>query len=661
MIRRFLFAGLALVVSIAVRAAPPEKPSLPDPAVLKEIDERGNKLGSALGELRRLGVPDTLLVDIEVYHKAALWAVQHGELSQHGDPERALAALDRGMLRATQAGRGDSPWLQQAGFAVARGYRSRVDGSVQPYAVTYPPDYGKDPRRRWRLDVVLHGRDDSLNEVKFLHSHRGDKPAPAGQDYVKLDIFGRGNNAYRWAGESDVLEALDSFVEVERLLNRFQLLDPARVVLRGFSMGGAGTWHLGLHRPGRWCAIAPGAGFTKTHGYVKGLPDRLPPEQEATLSIYDAVDYAENAADVPVVAYAGEKDAQLQAALTIQEQLKPLQIPLTLLVAPGLGHQYPPEWQKKVEAEISKHAAAGRPEYPNRVRFVTYTCRYPACDWLQILALERHYKRASVDAVHTEAGFTVQTRNVRVVELRLPPAATRQPLKMNVDGNAFEARPYQAGGELHIYLEKRDGKWGMVLPERIATGRVRRPQKVNGLQGPIDDAFTAAFLCVRGTGKPWHEATNAYAEANLRRFQDEWSRFFRGDLPVKDDVDVTPEDVASRHLILFGDPGSNELIDQVLPGLPLTWTREKIRFAGYEQDASSCVPVMIYPSPLASERYVVLNSGHTFHAEDFRGTNALLYPRLGDFAFLRLTGEKNDPLAVEVQKAGLFDDYWQVP
>ena len=91
---------------------------------------------------------------------------------------------------------------------VVRAYRSRLDGSVQPYAVTYPNNYGKDLRKRWRLDVVLHGRDTSLTEVKFLHQHNGDTAAPKEQSFVRLDIYGRGNNAYRWAGEADVFEAI---------------------------------------------------------------------------------------------------------------------------------------------------------------------------------------------------------------------------------------------------------------------------------------------------------------------------------------------------------------------------------------------------------------------------------------------------------------------
>jgi predicted esterase len=662
---RWLLAGLAaLAAGFAAAAArddtPP--PAGPDPAALKAIEARSDRMARDVTELRTQGVQDPYLADVEVYLKAAQWAVRHNELGRPGDAERALAVLDRGLLRASQAARGEAPWLGQTGLSVARAYRSRVDGSVQPYAVTLPADYGKDPRRRWRLDLVLHGRDNSLNEVAFLHRHRGEAPAPAGQDYVQIDIFGRGNNAYRWAGEVDVIEAVDNFLAVERGLRQGgPLVDPARCVLRGFSMGGAGTWHLGLHRPDRWCVLGPGAGFTTTHGFVPGLPEELPAYQEACLRIYDAADYAENAADVPVVAYAGADDPQLRAARTVEDRLKPLGISMTLLVAPGLGHQFPPEWQKKAEAEYAKYVAQGRPEYPRRVRFVTYTLRYPGTDWVQILGLDQHYRQARVDAEQADSGFTLRTENVRAVSLRLPPGAARQALTADVDGQRVEARPYQAAnGELHLYLERREGRWAGVLPERLATDRARAPQKVSGLQGPIDDAFMAPFLCVRGTGKPWHEATRRYAEANLERFRAEWSQFLRGELPVKDDVDVGPEDLAGRHLVLFGDPASNSLIEQVLPGLPLRWTKERLSLGGADYDAAGHVPVLIYPSPLAADCYVVLNSGHTFHAADFRGNNALLYPRLGDFAVLKLAAGKDDPLAAEVLQAGLFDDHWRL-
>ena len=123
---------------------------------------------------------------------------------------------------------------------------------------------------------------------------------------------------------------------------------------------------------------------------------------------------------------------------------------------------------------------------------------------------------------------------------------------------------------------------------------------------------------------------------------------------------MTPEDIAARHLILFGDPSSNALIAQVLDGLPLTWTAQQITLGGVHYPANEHVPALIYPSPLNPRAYVVLNSGHTFHASDFQRTNALLYPRLGDYAILRLAGNEKDPLAVEIATAGVFDDSWQV-
>jgi hypothetical protein len=135
----------------------------------------------------------------------------------------------------------------------------------------------------------------------------------------------------------------------------------------------------------------------------------------------------------------------------------------------------------------------------------------------------------------------------------------------------------------------------------------------------------------------------------------------RGDLPIKDDQDVTEEDIANRNLILFGDPSSNSLIGQVLDGLPVKWTKEQITLGTKNYPSAEHIPVLIYPSPLSTNlRYIVLNSGHTFQAADFRGTNALLYPRLGDYAILRPTASEKTSNAAAIVASGLFDDYWQL-
>src|SRR5262249_38843189 len=199
---------------------------------LKTIKERTEKLGDAIASLHQRGVPEPLLAEANVYYKAATWIVRHEEFYQKDYADWTLEALDRGLLRASQLARGESPWLQETGHSVVRAYLSRIDGSTQPYAVTLPAEYGarNNAGKKWRLDVVLHGRDKDLTEVKFLHQHAGDKPAPKEQqDFVQLDIYGRGNNAYRWAGETDVMEAIENFLAMERVAQREGLIDLSRV------------------------------------------------------------------------------------------------------------------------------------------------------------------------------------------------------------------------------------------------------------------------------------------------------------------------------------------------------------------------------------------------------------------------------------------------
>src|SRR5262249_15442545 len=156
---------------------------------------------------------------------------------------------------------------------------------------------------------------------------------------------------------------------------------------------------------------------------------------------------------------------------------------------------------------------------------------------------------------------------------------------------------------------------------QLSTKPIAPAGKRPGLQGPIDDAFTAPFLCVRGTGKPWNPAVQAWSEANLKRFASEWHHYFRGELPVKDDTAVTADDVKRCHLILFGDPGSNPWIGKVLPRLPISWTHTEVRAGGERYAAADHAPVLIHPNPLAEGRYVVLNSGHTFHEKELASLN----------------------------------------
>lgn len=649
---------LLLVPAIAV-AQPPDFPAPktfpPDDATLTKIKEKTAELKKFIDQTvadKKQPYPDP---DVAVYLKAAEWIAKHGEWFTDKSAQQTLDVLDAGMERAKAWAKKEHPWMDTRGKAVVRGYRSSVDGSFQPFAMRFPDDY--EPKKKYRADVILHGRDATLTEVKFIHARETAKKGKP-LDHFEFEIYGRGNNAYRWAGEQDVFDAMGAMSGWRPWMGKYEAFSLEWGVLRGFSMGGAGTWHLGLHHPFQFRALGPGAGFSTTRDYIGDKKFGEQPDYvEKCLRIYDAVDYAENVFNVPVVAYSGEKDKQKLAADLIEAKLKTFKEPhsFTHLVAPGLEHQQPAEWLAKLEQEYQKHLKDPRPAVPERVRFVTYTPKYAgmgpfsAGGWVAPMALEKQYEKAVVDGTFKGGVATVSTSNVRM--LRVETYQMKGLKSVSVDGQAI---PLQNGQVPP--LERVDGKWKPFDVKRLET-----PLKWVKQCGPIDDAFTGAFVLVPPTGKPWHDEPARFADARREEFARNWDKFFRGQLHAAKDTDPPKENHSGASLVLFGDPESNPAIKKFLPKLPIKWTKDELVVNGKKYDPKTHLPVLVYPNPQDPMTYIVLNSGHTFREADYKGTNALLYPRLGDWAVLKPKPTKDDPAGFEVVDAGLFDENWQFP
>ncbi|MBI3857105.1 MAG: prolyl oligopeptidase family serine peptidase [Planctomycetes bacterium] len=564
--------------------------------------------------------------DVQVYAKGAAWALRAEANLPPKDAALVRKALDRGLARAGDA---DRAWTKRKG-KVIRGYRSAIDDSVQPYGVIVPASY--DAAKPTRLDVVLHGSQQpaGMSELRFIERFDDDASKAPEQDFIEMHPLGRVENGYRYAGETDVFEAIEAAC-------RSYSIDRSRIVLRGMSMGASGTWHLGLKRPDRFVALGPYCGYVDTHKFsetpiktfVKVGP--LPDYQEKTLTTLDSIDYAANAGVVPAIAAIGDKDVFWDCHVIMGRAMEQEGLKMVNLISPGTGHVIDPATHKEQMRRIGEHAAKGLDPAPKELRFVTWTLKYNRCFWIEILALKEHYARAEVKArIDGEVVVIEAATNIRRLAVHFPAAKIR-------------AGRTEIAAKASTVIEERDGVW------RLAEGadEGKRP----GLQGPLDDAFGSPFLCVRGTGQPWNPAVQAWADASLKRFAEEWRVWFRGELPVKDDAKVTEEDLKARHLVLFGDPGSNPWILKALPKLPLSWTRDEVSLRGKKYAAAEHAPVLICASPLAENRYLVLNSGHTFHPPELK-INYLFFPRLGDWAVMKLA----DGSPVD---AGLFDEHWK--
>jgi hypothetical protein len=130
--------------------------------------------------------------------------------------------------------------------------------------------------------------------------------------------------------------------------------------------------------------------------------------------------------------------------------------------------------------------------------------------------------------------------------------------------------------------------------------------------------------------------------------------------------------MAKHHLVLFGDPGSNQVLARALPGLPIKWTAAELQMAGEKYPAVSHAPALIVPNPLLDrgDKYLVLNTGHSFHATELGTLNYLLFPRLGDWSVMRVgRGPELPTGALPVQGdlweeplvSGYFNERWQFP
>lgn len=644
-----------LTLTVACNSATTTSAQSASPEQSEQIQKALDSLQASVDKLKAQAKADDnyslelLIPDVEVYAKSAEWILRHKEFYAPNYVDQTLKALATGAKRAALLSKGESPWASKPGSTI-RGYVSKVDGSVQPYAVSLPEGVEPNAATRWPLHVKLHGRAGKMNEVNFINRHDGKAPGKD-QTWIQLDVFGRTNNAYRWAGETDVFEAMAAVQKAYRV-------DRFRTTLHGFSMGGAGAWHLGLHHPHLWSSVGPGAGFVDFYKYQKQT-EVLPAWQHKTLGIYDSVDYALNAFNTPVCTYGGEKDAQLAASTTMVQAASKVGVQIKLIIGKDAGHKFTPEGFKEFMAFHLDKAKKGRARYPGskEIRFITRTLKYNRCEWLTVEEVINQYEPAMVFAKVDQGGtLVVATQNVSVLRISRDVAAI-----IKIDGSVLPLGNAAEGLLPDVYYEKGTDEWfelNYLASKNFPDNEDVR--KRHNLQGPIDDAFMGPFVCVRGTGKPWSQESHDWANWTLARFEREFDKWMRGKVPVVNDSDVNEKLIADKNLVLFGDPGSNSVIKKILEDLPVTWDESGFEIHGQKYDAKTHGLSMIFPNPLNRRRYVVINSGHTMHEKDFKASNSWLFPRLGDIAVQ--TFEKTDGGYNEsIKWADIFNSAWRLP
>lgn len=701
---RFAPALVALLLCQALTAADiaPIQRVLPPEGIEIPADVR-TRLESRLAETKQRldSITDRVLKpDVEVFTKAVEFALLHREFYAERDFRKADWALDEANQRLDALASGQSPWTTATGL-VALGYRSAIDGSAQPYGLVIPDNL--DQSKPCPLYVWLHGRGDKNTDLHFLND-RATRPGqitPSGA--IVAHAFGRQCIGYKGPGEVDVRDVVRS------VRSRYKI-DPDRIVLIGFSMGGAGAWLVGSHSAGEWAAVSPGAGYVDVLRYQRLDPEKIPAYEKKLWGLNDVPDYVRNLFNTKTIAYSGELDKQRAAAVIMEEAFKAEGQTLTHLIGPGVEHKYEPNTLADLLKRLDSIVTQGRERFPKEAHLQTRTLRYYRESWIYAERLEEHWADARIDATRQDNHYNVTTKSIARFMLLLAPE-TEPEFQFTIDGQRMGPGPrigFVAPGRRRRVARTPEGKIARTPEGRIALGELsaevepglaffvkengswqwlrqaatrqleieqaQKFQKKPGLTGPIDDIFNWPFIVVAPSGKSKNPRFQAWVDFELAHFRDRWRALMRGEPPIKLDSELTEADM-HYPLVLWGDPDSNSAIARVLDKQFVDFQNGKWQFGGQPFDGDRYVPALIYPRRVSSptpgapgelgagyrayHSYVVLNSGLTFR-EGHDRTNSQQNPKLPDWAIIDLAQPPDSLAPGRIHDADFFDENWQL-
>jgi predicted peptidase len=193
---------------------------------------------------------------------------------------------------------------------------SRTQTVSADYLLYLPKGYASEATRRWPLILFLHGAGERGSDLSKVAVHGPPKVAPTMADFPFIVVSPQCPEGQVWSQEV-LLGLLDHVMKTCRV-------DSERVYLTGLSMGGYGTWDLGISYPEKFAAIVPICGGGET---IKVL---LAPQTKA-----DAL------RSLPVRAYHGGKDTvvPLTESQRMVDALKKAGVQdVQLTVFPDAGH-----------------------------------------------------------------------------------------------------------------------------------------------------------------------------------------------------------------------------------------------------------------------------------------------------------------------------------
>ncbi len=483
---------------------------------------------------------------------------------------------------------------------------SAVDGSVQYYSVA--PSLEKDtPGQAMFLSV--HGA--SVEAVNQANAYRqkewGHLVAPTNRR-----PFG-----FAWEdwGRLDALEVLNHAENIYKT-------DRQHTYLTGHSMGGHGSWYLGVTYPDRFAAIAPCAGYPDLLGYRNSFVNRMRKMPEENFKRFGMTKEEffkraeENLPQTPtdimldsmirragnpsrtlklkrnylhhgVYVLHGEKDTVVPTyiAREMRQELGTFHNDFTYYEYPDGTHWYgnhSVDWQPIFD--FFKARKIKKSEEVDEIEF--YTASPGVSDGSHFIRIWQQQVPFAVSSFHftlEDSLAAITTENCQLLALHAD-KMNKDVQVVSIDGESFD----WSGKSGLVFIEKTGDKWSLAqAPSKAEKGPHRN--------GGFKDAFRNNMVFVYAS-KGSREENEWYY--NRAKFDAEkfWYRG-NGTVEMVKDTDFSPAKYADRNVILYGNKSNNAAWNSLLKDSPVQVSNGKVSVGSKIMGGSQWGIYFVYPLP----------------------------------------------------------------
>lgn len=436
-----------------------------------------------------------------------------------------------------------------------RTFVSRIDGSVQYYSVA--PSTSDDDGQGLVLSV--HGAG-----VEATNQSRAYRSKDWAHVVAATNRRPYGFNWEEW-GRIDGMEVYEHAMQLYRTA-------PERSYLTGHSMGGHGTWHLGVTYPDKFAAIAPAAGYADIMGYgSRRMPESLEENRNFQMvrrasNAGRTVELKRNYLQSGVYIYHGSDDlvVSVEQARYMRGILGEFHPNFVHYEYPGGSHWY------------GNHSVDWGPIFDyfkwqtipadNEVTELEFHTATPAISaenhWIRINQQQVPFDFSHVHFVVEDDSIKGSVENVEHLTFFLSRLDLENDPVVVIDETEIQA---QRGTDLTV---RHNGEGWMVTELNMAE---KHPARSGGFKHAFDNYMVFVYATYGSAEEnEWYK--------NKARFDAETFQYRgNGSIEIVADRDFRPEAFADRNVILYGNQSNNSAWSRVLDNAPVVVRDGEIR------------------------------------------------------------------------------------